>query len=43
MVAPNTDRSPSEQVEEARKVARISAETGISDLIGHVMIPGMID
>jgi hypothetical protein len=43
MVAPNIDRSLTEQVEEARKVARISAETGISDLIGHVMIPGMID
>ena len=43
MVAPNTERSRTEQGEEARKVARISAETGISDLIGHVMIPGMID
>lgn len=43
MVAPNTDRSRTEQVEEARKVARITAETGISDRIGHVMIPGMID
>ena len=43
MVAPNIDRSLTEQVEESRKVARISAETGISDLIGHVMIPGMID
>ena len=43
MVAPNTDRSRTEQVEEARKVARISAETGIADLICHVMIPGMID
>lgn len=43
MVAPNIDRSLTEQAEEARKVARISAETGISDLIGHVMIPGMID
>lgn len=42
MVAPNTDRSRTEQAEEACKVARISAETGISDLIGHVMIPGMI-
>jgi len=43
MVAPNIDRSLTEQAEEARKVARISAETGIADLIGHVMIPGMID
>ena len=43
MVAPNTDRSLGEQLEEARKVARISAEAGIADRIGHVMIPGMID
>jgi len=43
MVAPNTDRSLPEQLEEARKVARISAEAGIADQIGHVMIPGMID
>jgi hypothetical protein len=43
MVAPNTGRSRPEQLEEARKVARISAEAGIADLIGHVMIPGMID
>jgi len=43
MVAPNTDRSLPEQLDEARKVARISAETGIADQLGHVMIPGMID
>lgn len=43
MVAPNTDRSLEEQLEEARKVARISAEAGIAGRIGHVMIPGMID
>jgi hypothetical protein len=43
MVAPNTGRSLPEQLEEARTVARISAEAGIADLIGHVMIPGMID
>ena len=43
MVAPNTDRSLPEQLEEARKVARLSAEAGIADRIGHVMIPGMID
>ncbi len=42
MVPPNTDRSLSEQLEEARKVALISAEVGIADAIGHVMIPGMI-
>ena len=43
MVAPNADRSLPEQLEEARKVARLSAEAGIADRIGHVMIPGMID
>ena len=43
MVAPNTDRSLPQQLEEARKVARISAEAGIAGQIGHVMIPGMIE
>ena len=43
MVAPNANRSLPEQLEEARKVARISTEAGIADRIGHVMIPGMID
>jgi hypothetical protein len=42
MVPPNADRSLSDQLDEARKVARISAELGIADKIGHVMIPGMI-
>lgn len=41
LVPPNADRSLTEQLEEARKVARLSAESGIR--IGHVMIPGMID
>ena len=41
LVPPNADRSPAEQLEEARKIARLSAETGVG--IGHVMIPGMID
>ncbi len=42
MVPPNVDRSLPEQLDEARKVARISAETGLAAQIGHVMIPGMI-
>ena len=42
MVPPNADRSLPEQLEEARKVALISAEAGIADKIRHVMIPGMI-
>lgn len=41
LVPPNADRSRSEQLEEARKVARLSVESGVR--IGHVMIPGMID
>ncbi len=41
LVPPNVDRSLTEQLDEARKVARLSAESGIH--IGHVMIPGMID
>ena len=34
---------PEYAVEEARKVARISAESGLAGRIKHVMIPGMID
>jgi len=41
-VPPNTDRSADEVLEEAHKVARFSAETGLTDRIGHIMIPGMI-
>ncbi len=40
MVPPNADRSAQERLEEARKVMRLSAQTGVR--IGHVMIPGMI-
>jgi len=42
LVPPNTDRSPDEILDEARKVVRFSAETGLDGHIGHVMIPGMI-
>lgn len=42
MVPPNADRNLPEQLEEARKVALVSAEAGIADKIRHVMIPGMI-
>lgn len=41
LVPPNTDRTPDERIGEARKVARLCAESGVK--IGHVMIPGMID
>ncbi|MGV0991945.1 MAG: mycobacterial-type methylenetetrahydrofolate reductase [Mycobacterium sp.] len=43
LVPPNIDRSLSEQLEEARKVAWLAGESGIADRISHVMIPGMID
>lgn len=41
LVPPNLDRAPEERAEEARKVMRLSAESGVR--VGHVMIPGMID
>ncbi len=41
LVPPNLDRAPEERAEEARKVVRLSAESGVR--VGHVMIPGMID
>jgi hypothetical protein len=43
LVPPNTDRTPEEILEEARKVVQFSAETGIEGRIRHVMIPGMIE
>jgi hypothetical protein len=43
LVPPNTDRTPDEMLEEARKVVQFSAETGLAGRIGHVMIPGMIE
>ena len=42
LVPPNTDRSADEILDEARKVVRFSAETGLEGQIRHVMIPGMI-
>ena len=42
LVPPNTDRGPEEILDEARKVVRFSAETGLHGAIRHVMIPGMI-
>ena len=43
LVPPNTDRTPDEVLEEARKVVQFSGETGLAGRIGHVMIPGMIE
>lgn len=42
LVPPNTDRSAEEILDEARRVVRFSAETGLDGQIRHVMIPGMI-
>src|SRR6478609_4074254 len=42
LVPPNVERGPEYAVEEARKVAQISAESGLDGRIKHVMIPGMI-
>jgi hypothetical protein len=43
LVPPNVERGPEYAVEEARKVARISAESGLAGQLRHVMIPGMIE
>ena len=42
LVPPNVERGPDYAVEEARKVARISTDSGLAGRIRHVMIPGMI-
>lgn len=42
LVPPNLDRGVGDAVEEAQKVARLSAECGLGERLGHVMIPAMI-
>lgn len=42
LVPPNVERGPEYAVQEARKVAQISADSGLAGRIKHVMIPGMI-
>lgn len=42
LVPPNLERGRQQAVEDARKVAQFSAESGIDGHIGHVMIPGLI-
>jgi hypothetical protein len=42
LVPPNVERGPEYAVEEARKVAQISAASGLAGRLKHVMIPGMI-
>lgn len=43
LVAPNVDRGHEQAREDAHKVLRYSAQTGLDGRIGHVMIPGMIE
>lgn len=42
LVPPNIDLGVDHAVEDARKVARLSAEIGIAGRLGHVMLPAMI-
>lgn len=43
LVPPNVDRGREQALEDAQKVLRCSAETGLDGRIRHVMIPGMIE
>ncbi|VEG46848.1 Uncharacterised protein [Mycolicibacterium flavescens] len=43
LVPPNVDRGHEQALEDAQKVLRCSAETGLDGRIKHVMIPGMIE
>ena len=42
LVPPNVERGQEQALEDARKVTRFSADSGLDGQIGHVMIPGMI-
>ena len=42
LVPPNADEDRERALEDARKVVRYSAESGLGDRIRHVMIPGII-
>lgn len=43
LVPPNAERGREQALEDAQKVVRCSAETGLTGRIRHVMIPGMIE
>ncbi|KAA0083739.1 hypothetical protein CIW52_14255 [Mycolicibacterium sp. P9-64] len=43
LVAPNVEHGHEQALEEARKVLRSSAESGLDGVIRHVMMPGMIE
>ena len=42
LVPPNVERGREQALEDAGKVLRLSAQSGLGGRIGHVMIPGMI-
>ena len=43
LVPPNVDRGREQALDDAHKVLKCAAETGLEGRIRHVMIPGMID
>lgn len=43
LVPPNVERGHEQALEDAAKVVRCSAETGLAGRLRHVMIPGMIE
>jgi hypothetical protein len=43
LVAPNVEHGREQALEEAHKVLRSSAESGLEGIIRHVMMPGMIE
>ena len=43
LVPPNLDLGPGYVQKEARKIAHLAAQSGLTGRIGHVMIPGMIE
>lgn len=43
LVPPNADRGAEYPAQEARKVLRLAADSGLEGRIGHIMIPGIIE
>jgi hypothetical protein len=43
LVPPNVERGAEQAIEDARKVLRLSAESGLDGRIGHLMMPGLIE
>ena len=42
LLPPNEDRGPEQAMEDAQKVLKSAAESGLEGIIRHVMMPGMI-